>query len=359
MQPSSINKLLLLCLLLIAWQHDKAQVTVPADSIRLAYHIPELAYAVVSADSVLELQVTGIKCLGTDLKASLSDRFRIGSNTKAITALIAAQMVTAGYLRWDTKFADLFPELKNYMRPAYRSYSLLQLLSFRTRLPKWTYTNTKPNEVDMKGSPAEQRMQFALWVLKQKPVKTRDSINFSNPAYVLAGLMLEKATGKSYEQLVAELGTAMQIEIGFGAPNVKDSLQTWGHGADLSPERPTENPKLTWLTAAGNLNLTTGDYARFIQLQLRGLQKGAGALSRQQFEWMHYGLPRFALGWFNHTEYEKHYSYNTGNPGTFYSYVLICSEANRALLILTNIQSEEAAQGVEQLTARLRQRYHF
>ena len=56
-----------------------------ADSIRLAYKIPELGYAVVSRDSVIELDVAGVKKWGANLAAEKNDLFRIGSNTKAIT----------------------------------------------------------------------------------------------------------------------------------------------------------------------------------------------------------------------------------------------------------------------------------
>lgn len=352
-------KLFLLSLLLSGCLYSKAQSYKQADSIRLAYQLPELAYAVVSADSIFEIQVCGVKRNGTDWPAKITDRFRIGSNTKAITAFIATRLVQQGLLTWQTRFTDLFPLLKKHMRAAYRNYSLLNLLSFRTRLPKWTYTNNKPKEHTITGSAAEQRMQFAQWILKQPSVKTKDSINFSNPAYVLAGLMLEKAAGKSYEQLIQELAAEWHMEIGYGAPNFTDTLQTWGHDANLLPEAPLNNPKLNWLMAAGNLNFNLPDYVRFIQLQLKGLQQGAAGLSRQQFQLGHYGLPRFALGWFNRTENGQHYSYNTGNPGSFYSYVLVAADANRALILFTNIQSPGAQKGVQALTNYLRSQYGF
>ncbi|MFN8300003.1 MAG: serine hydrolase domain-containing protein [Chitinophagales bacterium] len=329
------------------------------DSIRLKYQLPELAYAVVSADSVLEIHLSGIKQRGGNHPAELTDRFRIGSNTKAITAYIAMRLVQQGLLSWQTKFAELFPALKKSMRPAYRNYTLLNLLTFRCRLPKWTYTNAQPSAATIAGSAVEQRMQFALWILRQKPVHAKDSINFSNPAYVLAGLMLEKASGKSYEQLIQDLATELHIEIGFGAPNTSDTLQPCGHDADLAPETNNVNPRLNWLMAAGNLNLSLPDYIRFIQLQLKGLQNGDGQISKQQYQWLHHGFTRFALGWFNHTEQGKQYSFNTGNPGTFLSHVLVADESNRALIIFTNVQSPEAEQAVKTLTDSLRLRYRF
>jgi len=83
-----------------------------ADSIRVKYKIPELAYAVVSADSVLELQVMGFQKINTKLKAQLNDKFRIGSNTKTITSYIAELLVKQRKIKMETKFFDLYPELK-------------------------------------------------------------------------------------------------------------------------------------------------------------------------------------------------------------------------------------------------------
>lgn len=75
-----------------------------ADSIRKLYQIPELGYAVVSSQNILELNVLGVKKVNTNIAAQVDDKFRIGSNTKAITGFIAAQLVKQQKISWDTKF---------------------------------------------------------------------------------------------------------------------------------------------------------------------------------------------------------------------------------------------------------------
>src|SRR3954468_14733959 len=103
--------LIALFLLLAASAQGKDARTL-ADSIRHAYSIPGLSYAVVSADLVYELHALGVKKKGTNRMLSTEDRFRIGSNTKAITGFIAAMLVKQGVIKWNTKFFSLFPELK-------------------------------------------------------------------------------------------------------------------------------------------------------------------------------------------------------------------------------------------------------
>ncbi|MEZ4786797.1 MAG: hypothetical protein R2790_02680 [Flavobacterium haoranii] len=67
-----------------------------ADSIRTTFNIPEISYAVISGDSILEIATVGKHSLNLPDLASLEDRFHIGSNTKAMTAFIIAKYVEKG-----------------------------------------------------------------------------------------------------------------------------------------------------------------------------------------------------------------------------------------------------------------------
>ncbi len=351
MKYLAINFLILLCSLTVKAQ----QLPLLADSIRRQYNVPELGYAIVSGDSIIGMQVSGFKRIGRPDKADINDRFRIGSNTKAVTAFIAARLVASGKLSWDTKFFDLFPEWKDKANNAYMGITLLQLLSFRAGTVKWTYTNDTPTQEMINGSDDEQRSQFALWVLQQ-PV-TRGALSFSNPGYTLAGLMLERVSGKSYKELVKDVNTEIGVQFAFGTPNVVDSMQPWGHNADLTPEPPSVNYKLNWLLPAGNINATLPDYAKFIQLQLRGLEGKCPLLPKADFEYMHYGLPDFAIGWFWRRDAGNKVSFNTGNPGTFLSYVYIDATKDKAYILFANVQSAEAEQAFSQLGDLIKDTY--
>lgn len=335
-----------------------AQIThTIADSLRTSYHIPEMAYAVVSADSVYEIQALGERKLGSGWKASLNDRFRLGSNTKAITGYIAATLVKEGKLKWNTKFFDLFPELKKGSRKEYKEMTLVALLSFRTQLPSYTYTWDKPVKEQFSGPAAEQQKQFMQWFLKQKPT-CKDTFCFSNLGYVAAGMMMEKVSGKTYRELVSELSNSIGADFDFGQPNVKDSLQTWGHDANLIPEAPSDNYKLNWLLAAGNINATLPGYAKFAQLQLRTYHDARKGLSPDELSFLHNGIPRFAIGWFwDEDENEQRYSYNTGNPGTFLTKVYLYTGTGKAYIVFSNAQTDEAAKGIDILLEVLKERY--
>ncbi|HRI21771.1 MAG TPA: serine hydrolase, partial [Panacibacter sp.] len=329
------------------------------DSVRVKYKIPELAYAVISSDSVFEMEALGFQRLHTDFKAKINDRFRIGSNTKTVTGYISALLVKQGKIKWDTKFFDLYPELKPKSNPAYYNFTLQDFLTFRANLISWSYGNKTPSKKEIKGNEQQQRYEFVSWILQQQPDTVKKTIYKSNPSYVAAGLMLEKVTGKDYKQLVAELGKELDIQFDFGQPNYKDKNQPWGHHDNLKPEKPALNYKLNWLSSAGNINVSLPGYLKFIQMQLQGLLGKSAIFTATEFNDMHYGLPEFSFGWKTYTDESNNlkYSFHEGNPGTFLSRVYISKEANRAFIFFTNVQSDNAEEGLTLLFDELSKTY--
>jgi CubicO group peptidase (beta-lactamase class C family) len=349
----------ILLLFFIAIPFANAQITLAfADSIRSHYHIPELGYAVVSATQVLELQTLGVKKANSSLAAEPDDKFRIGSNTKAVTGFIAAELVHQQKINWDTKFFDLFPELKGKSHKAYHDVTLLNLLTFRTKLFSYTYTYSEPTRDQFSGDEKQQRYQFTTWFFQHKPVAGNDSIHFSNLGYVAAAQMLERVSGKTYKELVTDLGKRLGITFGFGNPNSTDSTQPWGHDQNLVPERPGDNYKLNWLLAAGNINISLPDYAKFIQLQLLGLQGRSALLTKEEFHFLHFGLYRFAVGWFWTTdENDQLYSYNIGNPGTFLTKVYVFKDSDRAFMLFANSQTPDTDIALDVLYQELKEQF--
>lgn len=330
-----------------------------ADSIRINYKIPELAYAVVSSDTILEIQALGYQRINTTFKAHLSDKFRLGSITKTITSYLATTLVKEEKIKWDTKFFDLYPELKAKSNPATYNFTLKDLITFRAQINTWSYGNDTPTQNEINGNNQQQRYEFIIWFLQQNPAVEKQDIYWSNPGYVAAGLMLEKATGKTYENLVKDLGKSLNIGFEFGQPNVKDSKQPWGHDENLKPEEPALNYKLNWLSSAGNINVSLPDYCKFIQMQLQGLKGESKKLSAKEFYTMHYGLPEFSYGW-NSEINEKSklkYSFHNGNPGTFLTKVYLCESINKAFIIFANVQAEEADKGLMLLLEKLQNKY--
>lgn len=347
-------------LFLVLFFNLKAQtIKSLADSIRKKYKIPELAFAVVSADTIFEMEVLGSQRVNSAYQAKPDDRFHIGSNTKAITSFIAALLVRQKQIKWKTKFFDLFPELKTTSKKVYQNVTLENLLTFRGKLPSYTYTFTKPAKKEITGNNEHQRLLLAKYFLAQQPMEVEKGLTPSNADYILAGLMLEKVSKKSYKELVIDFGKTQGIDFGFDYPNLSDTLQPWGHDSNLKPLPPSDNYKLNWLLSAGNINISLTGYTKFIQLQLRGLKGNTNLLSKKTFDKLLFGLPTFSYGWFNQIDESTrhHIAANEGNAGAFISQVQIIKEIDRAYIILANSATAETSDGITVLLNLIKTKY--
>lgn len=197
------------------------------DSIRIAHNIPSIAYGVIRNDNVLVINTVGYRDIQSKEKAQAEDYYHIGSNTKAFTGFLAAKLVEDNVIEWDTKFFDLYPELKNESDSAYYDITLKKLLSHRARLINFK----EPAEIIMVLNNYDKNLEDSLTLLEKRyflieevlkyeqlPLYEECDDSYSNAGYIAAALMLEKATGQSWETLMAELSNDLNLGIHIGSP---------------------------------------------------------------------------------------------------------------------------------------------
>src|SRR5688500_10726142 len=86
----------------------------------LAKHdLPGIAAAVVRNGETVALGVAGVRTRGKPEKVALNDRVHIGSDTKAITAMLCGILVDEGKLKWTQTLGETFPEFKKSIHPQY------------------------------------------------------------------------------------------------------------------------------------------------------------------------------------------------------------------------------------------------
>lgn len=336
-----------------------------ADTLLLKNQIPELGFAVISKDSIFELRTLGYHRNDTkndQTKATLNDNFHLGSNTKAITGFVAAYLVETKKIKWTTKFFDLFPSWKKSSNPAYYDITLAELLSHRAKIQPYTSGLEFQELPDFKGDKAQQRKQFAKYLLYEKPVKNTEKIyNYSNAGYSIASLMLEKVSGLSWEQLTKEtMLKLLSVNIEFGFPNKLDPKQTYGHWIQNDSLKVVESDvdyNLALAEPAGDISMTLPDYAKFIQYNLKGLQGQDNVLKSTTYEYLHYGLTDYSIGWGNVNKSDKQFSEHSGSAGTFFCYTLLDKKRNLAYIIIANSATKQAQQGIFKLLDRLKQKY--
>lgn len=359
MKYRQILTILFSCIATIGFGQKTVQY---ADSIRKASNIPELSYAVITANTILEIKALGQHSIELKDKASIHDRFHIGSNTKAMTAFAIAKYVEAEKLKWTTKFFDIFTEWKGTSNDAYHHITLQDLLSHRAKIQPFQGEND-PDIPNFTGTKQEKRTQFGKYVLMLEPVEidTIQKFAYSNAGYTLATLMLEKVTQKTWEQLVDKVfNEDLNLRVQFSWPENQKSKNTWGHSYEngkLIPIPSNTDYQLDYTEPAGDLNIKLKDYVKFIQLNLQGLAGHDNYLTAKTYQFIHKGIENYSLGWYNIYENGKELSTHSGTAGTYYSLVHIDRINGKAYIIFTNSFNQDTQQGVRLLMRKLKENY--
>ncbi len=170
-------------------------------------NFPAMAAAVVVKGKLLAVGTGGTRRVGTNIPVQRNDRFHLGSDTKAMTATLAAMLVDEGKLQWDSTLASVFPELAPSMDAGLQRVTLTQLLSHSSGLPA---DNQAFGELLLKSSLQDGNLDVQrYWMLQQtapKPLEATPGTRFaySNLGFMIAGSMIERVTGKTWEELMVE-----------------------------------------------------------------------------------------------------------------------------------------------------------
>lgn len=324
------------------------------DRARTAHGLPAVAGAVVRGDSLSEIAALGVRRLGASDSVRLGDRFHLGSNVKAMTADLIAMEVEGGRLAWDRTLAEIFPDWVDSMRAEYRGVTLEALLQHRGGFPAFDSAEDLLGAPTFPGTLAAQREALARWLLTLAPAQAAGAYLYSNAGYALAGAILERSAGESWEALLGDrLWSPLGITGGFGWPASGGAPQPWGHldagGGVLAPHDPDAGEQFPapW-RPTGDAHTSIGDYAAFACLHLRGLRGSARLLSESTFRRLHAPKGAYAMGWGATRVNGADASYHVGSAGTFAVVVMIQPDRDVAVAVATNAGSDDAIDAIQE-----------
>ncbi|SNY51569.1 serine hydrolase domain-containing protein [Paractinoplanes atraurantiacus] len=267
-----------------------------------------------AADDLHRLGITGVQALsrvdGRTGRALAGDApadgyFRMGSNTKTFLAVVVLQLAGERRLSLDDTVDHWLPGVVSGNGNDGRRITLRQLLQHTSGL--YNYTNTLEGLDSYEGYLAHRRDHYDLadlvaLAMKHEPVfAPGTSWDYSNTNYILAGMIVEKATGRPWpaevtNRIIRPLGLRHTSYPGdratLPAPHAK-AHQQW------TPDGPLYDTTIlnpTVAASAGGLITTPADLARFWQ----ALQQGRLLAPRQMAD-MHRTVP--AETWQDGTRY--------------------------------------------------------
>jgi len=344
----------------VTFEANDPRVAAALEPIRARHRFPALGGAIVTSKGLTALAVTGVRKSGTEVAATPDDLWHLGSDTKAMTAAWIARVVGSGKLSWESTIGGVLPKHTAGAPEAFRSITLLQLLSHRAGLVAnidWQRASSAA------ATPRAQRLA-ALQTAAATPLSSPpgSKYEYSNLGYVLAATMAEQVVDKAWEveirtTIFAPLGMMSAGFGGLGTPGNID--QPWPHTGEGKPTPQNgplvDNPEV--MGPAGTVHCSLSDWAKFIADQLKGLEGQRALFPPDVYTRLHtapFGGD-YAFGWLvterpwgGGTVY-THAGSNTMN----FAVVWMAPARDFAVLVTTNQGGPGAQQGTDEAASAL------
>jgi CubicO group peptidase (beta-lactamase class C family) len=343
---------------------DRATAQVLAQ-VRSEHAIPGMGAAIVEGGRVT-IAVSGQRRADRDAPLVRSDAFHLGSDTKAITASAVARLVDRGVLRWDETIPQALPALADRIDQAFRAVTLDMLMRHLAGLPEGGAFTPEFTAGFDEGWPIERQRAWMTERFLTRPAAIPPGTRFaySNYGYLVLGHILEQATGKPWEQVVAEevFSPLEMTGCGFGSTATPERPDdSWGHDLRGGVYLPVidDNPQL--IGPAGGVTCPLDAWARFA-----AVHAGAVAsrwLSPAAMAHLHEGKTLdgvandkdIALGW-GVTRTEPPRLTHSGSNGYNDAEIVVIPRLRAAVLVTCNAGDERARAAGRQLAAILVER---
>lgn len=238
------------------------------DAARDANRLVALGAIVATLDEDPIIAVSGETYKGSDEPAGPEAAWHIGSNTKALTALLYSRLVEAGRAEWGATLPELLPGLAAEMDPAWADTTIEDLFAHRSGIgglgPFWLIARHADSD-----PLTEQRYETARQRLSAPPQGQPGAFEYSNLNYIVAGAAIEQILEMSWEDAITDHvfeanGSTWADGWGFGPP--QEGLR--GHKRGMFGKSPVsrtdsgDNPAA--LGPAGTLHATLASHARLL-----------------------------------------------------------------------------------------------
>lgn len=303
-----------------------------ADSVFMRVSTPGMI-ALFSAEYENDFVITrGVSNITTNEKMKVTDFFRIASNTKTFTGLAVLMLVDEGLINLDSSISYYLPE-KNV--PNGYQIKIRMLGNMTSGL--YNYSDDEALWASFQASnflasyPPDTLLAIAFSHPPKFPPGT--SYEYCNTGIVLLGLLMEKVTGKSSEQIFREKILQPTYMNNTYWPNsiYLSSPYIHGYNSDYGSLLDATNWNPSWGYTAGVLISNFYDMKKWSKIVAGGYLL-SDRMKAERFAWIqnHYGFCVIKAGnWIGHP----------GSISGYNSHVLYNNNKQASMIILTNTDS--------------------
>jgi CubicO group peptidase (beta-lactamase class C family) len=316
------------------------------------YQLPGAVGAIIQGDRLVAVGSAGVRKMGDASPFLSSDTIHLGSDTKAMTAVLIGQLIDQKKLSFNTTLRQIFPDLAGKMNSEMAAVTVRDLLDHNAGLPH--DLNWRKLEATRKPLMEQRRVAVEL-AIAAPPATAIGSYSYSNAGYMLLGAIVEQMTGKPWEDVIQrEIFDSLKMKsAGFGFPGRRGQVdQPWGHILKGEKLQPVQSDNALVMAPAGCVRCTIEDWARFVS-QVLSMARGQSALvSSATFKQLITPMPKqeYAGGWIiAQRDWAGGLALtHSGSNTTWFCTVWIAPEKNFAVLIAINDGAEPVGKAADE-----------
>lgn len=234
--------------------------------------MPGLSFAVADGDGVIWSRAFGKVDLEFDIAATPEHLFRLGSVSKAVTATVAARLVTSGLLELDAPIAYWLPDLPAHHRATTMRQLLTHRGGVRHYLPRDLDRQAPGGAITSRAYTTRDEI-LALFIDDPLVAPVGSEVSYSSFGYSLASIVMEAAAGTDFICLIMD-----EIALPFGlatlaADDVSAIVPLRASGYHTAREM-----EMIWATMPGATGSATAPFANVALSNPAFCWAGAGLL---------------------------------------------------------------------------------
>lgn len=318
-----------------------------AESLLEKFNEPSMQIGVTHNGKVTFLEAIGYRDLECKREADGLTQYAIGSVTKSFAAMAIAMLVDRGLVSWDNPVKKILPEFEMFDEHLTHQITLRDMASHRTGLPRhdfmW-FLNDKP---------AEEIVKIMRYL--QPVEKLRYKMLYQNHMYVLLGLVIEKLSGKKWQDFVQEniLLPLGMTQTSFSITELCKSSNFALPYAGLKNAQRIPFKNIDYIGAAAAMNSNAEDMLKWLEFNLGdGRWKGTCLISPERmaechspqmiihkkspWKMPHVEFESYGLGWYLEAYRGEKVVHHNGNVDGFSSLISFIPKRDIAFVIHCN-----------------------
>lgn len=254
--------------------------------------------------------------------------YQIGSITKTFTSAIILRLQEEKMLSLTDRITKYIPDYPNG-----DEITIENLLTHTSGIFEYLQSKKYAKENFIKPISIDTLISF--FKSEKRQFKSGESFSYTNSGYILLAFIIEKITGKKYEQVVRDLifDPLQMIHSGFDLRNLNDTNKAINYN-NINRKRLVSEPVFdsTHAPGCGNIYSTAMDLYKWDRALYGNKIVSQSSLQKAYIPYR----AKYGYGWFVDSSYRRFNVFHGGGTPGFHSYIQRFIDDDVCIILLSN-----------------------